>query len=199
MAGKSICSVEGCGKSARARGMCSSHDRFNTIYGSPTARKYAPKGDTMKFIMETALPYEGDDCLFWPWKSPDSKDGRASVWYEGRTTNPARVVCRLTHGEPPAKGYDAAHSCGNGHKACVNPRHISWKTRLENVADMIDHGTKRYGENMHSSKLTEADALYILNARGKESTASLVARFGVLQNTISRIQTGKRWGHLQRK
>ena len=65
-----------------------------------------------------------------------------------------RVVCRWTHGDPPSDKHEAAHSCGR--RSCVNPSHLRWATRTENMADAIEHGTTMRGERSPVSRLTEA-------------------------------------------
>lgn len=50
-------------------------------------------------------------------------------------------MCQKAHGDPPSPKHDAAHSCGRGHEGCVNPNHLSWKTKKQNQADRITHGT----------------------------------------------------------
>jgi hypothetical protein len=53
------------------------------------------------------------------------------------------------------------------------------------------------GERNHSAKLTESDVAEIKSLRdGGMLQREIADRFGVMQNTISRILSGKRWSHL---
>nr|WP_155997857.1 hypothetical protein [Ochrobactrum sp. UNC390CL2Tsu3S39] len=106
----------------------------------------------------------------------------------------SRYVCEKTNGPSPDKNYDCAHSCGKGHLGCVNPKHLSWKTRADNLADTVIHGTHRRGERSNLSKLTEAEVFEI-----KYSTANqrqTAAQYGIDQSTVSDIRRGKSWAWL---
>ena len=61
-----------------------------------------------------------------------------------------RVVCALVHGEPSTPDLEAAHSCDN--PPCINPRHLSWLTRAQNIADSYARG--RVAVNQHTKENT---------------------------------------------
>lgn len=88
------------------------------------------------------------------------------------------------------------HSCGKGHEACVAPGHLIWKTRAENEADKLEHGTSNRGERHGRAKITEAEARTILSLKGEVHQGKLAARFGVSQPTIADIHAGRRWAWL---
>jgi hypothetical protein len=75
---------------------------------------------------------------------------------------------------------------------------LSWKTRSENAADTIEHGTSKRGERNHFAKISQEDAEHILALRGRMSQSAIARIFGVTQPTISDIQRGKSWGWLER-
>jgi hypothetical protein len=100
--------------------------------------------------------------------------------------------------DPPSSKYQAAHKCGNGHLGCVNPKHLSWKTRAENEADKIAHGTISRGERNGHAKLVEASVIAIISRADRgETQQSLADSFGVHQSTISVIVHRKRWRYLE--
>ena len=150
------------------------------------------RGDAFQYLVDVVLNYSGDECLYWPFGRIGG--GYGQVNYEGRQHYVHRVVCEKTHG--PSEGLDAAHSCGNGHLGCVNPRHLSWKTRGENVADARAHGTIARGERNGRAKISEDDARNIRALRGLRSQSALARQYSIDQSTVSDIQTGKRWGWL---
>lgn len=88
---------------------------------------------TWNFLKDNA-GYDGDECLIWPfWKNKTTGYGHIRVGRKAYVAS--RVMCALKHGEPINENLEAAHSCGNGHMACVNPNHLSWKTKVENARD----------------------------------------------------------------
>jgi hypothetical protein len=145
----------------------------------------------LRYFEEVVLPFSGDECLTWPFDRNNYGYGRLTI--AGKRVVVSREVCRRVHGEPPAKGMDAAHSCGRGHLGCVNPRHLSWKTRAANVADTVEHGTSNRGERCASAKLTREQVAEVIRLKGTVTQAQLAARFGVHPGTISKVQLRTRW------
>lgn len=185
-----ICSVSECGKNAIKRGLCTAHYKRLMRHGSPTAGRTAP-GVAHAFVRDVVLPFEGDECLFWPFATNDGSRGVIRV--DGRSVLVSRYVCAATHGAPTRRGLEAAHSCGKGHLGCVNPRHLSWKTPSENQADKLLHGTHTRGERHPLVKLAEADVLAIRSLRGKQTQNKIAETYGVSVTTVCQIQTGTSW------
>lgn len=191
------CSIDGCGRNAKgtgaAKGFCQQHYYRFSRYGDPTGGSTS-WGEPSRFLQEVALPYKGDDCLAWPFSKAGK--GYGSLWHDGKHMNAHRFICELVHGHPPTAEHEAAHNCGNGHLACVNPSHLEWKTKTENEADKVIHGTIGLGERNPQAKLTEAQVIQIHALKGMKSQRALAREFGVQQAAISRIHTGQRWAWL---
>lgn len=189
-----ICSVEGCGKPFRAKGLCAVHYNFLKRNGS-LEPKYIERAISKQFdfIYNVALKHESDECLTWPFSK--SLDGYPIIRnYNGKsTTSASRLVCEITHGPPPTPNYDAAHECGKGHEACINPKHLSWKTRKENCADRIIHGTHPAGEKHPQAKLTNEDVEEIRMLKGQMSQRDIAEIYDISRQVISDILNGKRW------
>jgi hypothetical protein len=168
-------------------------------HGDPLYRKRAPNGELLRYIEEVVLPYRGADCLRWPFGTIKPREGRE---YAGTVTIGSehvlvtRYVCEKVHGPAPTADHEAAHSCGKGHEACVNPGHIIWKTPSANQADRIEHGTHDRGERSFWAKLTEVEARLIQKNPNGETQKVLAARYGTCRSNISMIQSRKRWGWL---
>jgi hypothetical protein len=146
MANNFICKIEGCGKPRKGRGWCSQHWQRWRKYGDPlAARPKALDGEPDRFFREVVLVYDGEDCLLWPYGRDGWGYGR--IWIDGRTHNVHRLACEMEHGLPSDARLEAAHSCGNGHLACVNRKHVRWATPKENSADKFVHGTMYRGGN----------------------------------------------------
>lgn len=196
MANSQICSIEGCDKPLVSWGLCPMHYQRWKRHGDPqvVGIKVPPRGEIRSFFLNDVLTYDGVDCLIWPYTRTPA--GYGQMWFEGRLWIVSRLVCEMSQGAPPAPGYDAAHSCGNGHSGCVTRHHLSWKTRAENIADMVGHGTARRGVKNTLAILSEDDVREIRRLRGQVSQAALGERFGVHANTIGKIQLGRRWAWL---
>lgn len=151
-------------------------------------------GEARRFYREVVLTYDGDDCLIWPYMRDAKGYGRMKV--DGRMSLVSRRVCEEINGQAPTPKHEAAHSCGNGHLACATKGHLSWKTRAENCADKLIHGTHDRGERNSQAKLTEAQAREVLALKGKETHRSIAERFGIARQTVTRIQSGNGWAWL---
>jgi hypothetical protein len=188
------CSIEGCNKRARRRGWCNAHYHRWSSHGDPLGGGTAT-GAARNFLESVALPYEDDDCLIWPFGR--IKNGYAYVKADGMMRPTHRVLCELAHGPSPSPHYEAAHSCGNGHLGCVNPRHVRWATHTENMHDAITHGTTTRGSKNPANKLDDNDVRRIRKLRGSASQRAIAAEYGVAQGTIHDIQRRRTWGWLE--
>lgn len=188
-----ICNIPGCGKRHFGGGWCAAHHRRWRRHGSPTGGGTS-YGDPELYFSEVVLPYQGDECLPWPFAK---RKGYGRLARDGRDLVVSRLVCEAEHGPPPSIRHQAAHACGNGHKGCVTRRHLSWKTPEENNADKLIHGTHHRGERYGAVKLTEASVLQIRALRGRRTQAALARDFGVSRGTIKDVQLRKSWAWLE--
>lgn len=194
------CSVDGCNGNAHAdakgaRGWCKAHYHRWYRYGDPTGGR-TRLGEPHQWLRDH-VGYDEDVCLIWPFSKMAS--GYGLVKDDVKRVLAHREMCRLVHGEPPSDEHEAAHSCGNGHLGCVNPKHLRWATHAENMADTLIHGTHTRGERQPTHKLTEAEVLKIrsLYAGGNVSQDELGRRFGVGQAQVGRIIRRERWAWLE--
>ena len=170
-----------------------------TIHG-----RRAQAGEPLAFI-RSHVGYSGSDCLIWPYGRYGN--GYCAIIYEDTQTFAHRVMCRLAHGEPPAQGYDASHTCERGHEGCVNPRHLAWETHKQNHSRRIGVKRKpgtnwggagewvlRKGEDHFRSKLKSADVLAI--RADSRSYSKIAQHYGVSVSTIKHIRARNSWAHL---
>ncbi|MBX5131635.1 hypothetical protein HJB80_02870 [Rhizobium lentis] len=171
------------------------HERFRK-YGDPNAvqRKGTKRGEVQEYFYSVVLPYDGVDCLIWPFTK--NAKGYGMMLCDDKYGLVTRFLCKETKGPPPTPKHEAAHSCGKGHLGCVAKRHLSWKTRVENQADRRVHGTDNRGEKHTKVKISEAIAKEIFALKGLELQKETAARFGVKTNLVACIQSGKSWGWL---
>lgn len=104
------------------------------------------------------------------------------------------IVCEAWHGPRP-DGMEVAHR--DNVKTNIHPNNLRWATHAENEADKIEHGTTLRGDRHHQAKLSADQVREIrLRRAAGEMGISLAQLFGVTPQTVSRIVTGKNWGHL---
>jgi hypothetical protein len=189
------CSVDGCkgnaDRSARgANGWCGAHYQRWWRHGDPLSGR-TPWGEPERYYREVVLPYDGAECLIWPYALSNGGYGLIG----GKIV--ARLVCEDANGLPPTDDHEAAHSCGRGGEACVTKRHLSWKTHGENEADKLAHGTHNRGERHGLAKLTEPEVRQILALKGTKSQSEIAEQFGVVQQQVSRIHRKVDWNWLE--
>lgn len=175
------CSVPGCDRKASRRGLCRMHAKREERHGSPNKVLRAGNRSKQRWI-EAHVSYDGDDCIAWPYSTGNYGYGDI------------RTMCRLAHGEPPTPHHQAAHSCGNGHLGCMNPKHLRWATRKENQADMVAHGRSQRGSVNYHAKLTEQDVREIRRLLSSMTQAAIAKKYGIDPSTVSDIHRGKHWG-----
>lgn len=185
------CSMPNCGGAHKTKGLCRAHYARLLRYGSPLAGS-TMQGEPERYLREVVLGYVGEDCLTWPYSK--FQTGYAALPRKDKRHTVSRLVCEETNGPPPSPQHYAAHSCGKGHLACVNPHHLSWKTPSENQADRVEHGTSNRGTRCGSAKLTENDVLKIRSLPGK--AVDLARQYHVSDSTIREIRAKKSWGWL---
>lgn len=193
MASHSICKIDGCNKRQIARGWCEAHYRRWQRHGDPEAGR-VPHGEPMAW-MRDHVGFSEDRCLRWPYGRGD--DGYGRVARDGSWPRASRVMCELVNGKPPSSIHQACHSCGKGHEACVNPRHLYWGTPLENQADRIGHGTHHKGEQVPNAKLTEAQVREVRRLSQIMPQKDVAARLGISKQRVSKIVRREQWAWLE--
>lgn len=91
------------------------------------------------------IPDDQGACILWRGALSLKRYGeRRPVVRQGRRmVAVARVVCEWFHGLPPTPGHQAGHTCPTGeNKLCVNPRHLEWQTRYENIGLRTSRSTQ---------------------------------------------------------
>lgn len=193
------CSVDGCDKNGNrsgggARGLCSLHYARLRNHGSPLETKSTPKGDAKSFYENTVLPYDGDECLIWPYSN---KGGYGTMNRDGRPVVVSRALCEDVNGPPPTPDHEAAHSCGNGNLGCVTKNHLRWATHKENSEDNIIQGKTYRGERSPHAKLTEAEVIQIFSDLKTLSQREVAKKYGVSMGAINSIKLGRTWAWLR--
>jgi hypothetical protein len=203
MATAKLCAADGCGKPATTRGYCNAH-YCRLRYRGALPDKIAKRGSVAKWLDDVAVPYDGDACLAFPFAKDASGYGTMGIGVgSGNGITRAHVyVAERVIGPRPSPECIACHTCNNGHKACVTPRHLYWGTKKQNTADAIAAGTHYYftpkrGEAHPRARMTEAQ---VLSIRGRvangEKPKALADEYGVSVFVICKIKDRRNWRHI---
>lgn len=106
---------------------------------------------------------------------------------------------------PIPEGMCVLHSCDN--PPCCNPAHLRIGTQQENMRDVKDRKRSHsyahpesinYGEDVHNSKLTDAQAVEIRFevAKNELSYRQIGEKYGLDWSTVQNISSGKSWQHV---
>lgn len=186
-----ICAVEGCDKKKHGYIYCAKHYYKYKTYGDPLGgRRGASPGAPMKWIQDNK-DYDGDDCLKWPFEI--TRHGYGCVKQNGKKRVASRVMCEVAHGIHPDDKMEACHSCGNGHLACMNPSHLSWKTRTGNVRDAMDHGTWKHGDMDPNAKLDERKVREIRDLARSQTHSQIAKWYGITKNQVYKVVSKRQW------
>ena len=143
------CSVFGCDKTHYGHGWCRNHYIRWRQHGDPLGGR-TPVGEPLRYFQETVLTYEGSDCLPWPYTR--TKAGYGQVTFSGEQRYVHTLACEHVNGPAPTPKHVASHNCGKGHEGCFNPHHTAWKTRSEDAADRLIHGTHNRGDRHYTKR-----------------------------------------------
>jgi hypothetical protein len=179
--GDKPCSIEGCTYPYYAKGLCQPHYNRNRKHGSPLGGRTA-WGAVKRWMLEVAIPYQGDECLQFPFCR--NEDGYGQVGFSGRHASAHVFVIESTKGPKPTAAHECRHICGNGHLGCVAPSHLEWGTM---------RNKPRYGKDHHDFRATDEVVEKILSDLNAGMTQyEVAAKYGFGQSHISRIKNGWR-------
>lgn len=119
-----------------------------------------------------------------------------------RLVSTHRVAWELEHGPIP-DGMMVLHDCpGGDNPLCCNPAHLRLGTHAENMSDMVakDRQARGYAiaVNRRTTRLDPEKVREIRSALrgGASSQREIADLFGVSQQTISLIGSGRTWRHV---
>lgn len=189
MSSSSLCKAAGCTKPdpGNRKGYCYAHYLRLWRHGDANAGGYS-RGQARRFI-DDHVNFQGDQCLQWPFFR--NNGGYGDIQHPTIEGLAHRVMCVLAHGWPVDNNDEAAHLCGKGHEGCVNPRHLAWKSRIDNIHDKVDHGTQPWGQDVHFAKLTLEQAKRV--KYGNEPGTTMAKELNVSTQTIYNIRANRTW------
>ena len=125
--------------------------------------------------------------------------GYGRFYYKRKQIIAHRFVLIKTTGKNPIN-MDACHSCDN--RKCINPDHLWWGTRTDNVRDMFKKGRAYWQTNNDdfrnkvknaNSKLNyeQCEKIRLLYKQGVLSQREIALKYSVAGSVISRVCGGK--------
>jgi hypothetical protein len=124
-------------------------------------------------------------------------DGYGVVKRLGKTVRAHRWAFCLASGLKLSdiQDYVVMHKCDN--RLCINPEHLELGTHADNCADKVQKGRQARGETAGNSKLTTNEVKLIrLGFIAGLTNKKLAEIYSVSDMCISRIRSGKTWGHI---
>jgi hypothetical protein len=132
-------------------------------------------------------------CIEWP--AGKTTGGYGMFRVNRRAIYAHRAALEFKLGRPIGEGLYACHTCDN--RGCVNPAHLFEGDAAENAADMVAKERQARGAHHSQAVLDEPKVreIHALVAAGAEHQA-VADRFGVSNQCVSKIATGRHWRHL---
>lgn len=146
---------------------------------------------TTRFYSKTASANDGSGCLLWT--ATLFRDGYGQFAVDQRPKRAHRWIYQKHHGVTLTPDEHVLHSCDT--PQCVEISHLSVGTNLDNHREKVERGRSPWGERNVKAKLNaeQVAAIRTEYATGTTTQKALAARYGVRQQTISWITTGKHW------
>ena len=186
-----LCEIDNCERKRFGKGLCNMHYSRMRRHGT-TDHSWLVRGDR-----EAAFWSKVDksgEC--WEWMGAKNAQGYGLFHRTGGGNNIRAHThsLEIATGTKYEKGMDTCHTCDN--PSCVNPAHLYFGSRQQNIDDAWSRGRFPVGEDRPAAKVTELDVVAIRNeyAAGAE-VDDLCATYGLKKSTIRCIVLGYKWKH----
>lgn len=138
------CSVEGCDRPWKARGMCQKHYCAWRKANPDLVTRYGPRNESLESKLRRHVTVNPENGC-WEKIGWTTWYGYGQIWWEGRFQYMHRLFYELLVGPIP-EGYDVDHLCRNA--KCSNPEHMEPVTHRVNLmrADTI---TRKWTKHKH--------------------------------------------------
>lgn len=177
------CIVPNCTEPAHSRAMCKRHYHQANRTGQVTTDKRGMHGTPAERFWHWVEKGSEDAC--WLWQGMTDKDGYGTL-KDGRNLLRAhRISYEIHKGEIP-DGHLIRHSCHT--PGCVNPKHLSTGTHLDNAMDKTLAGRAPVNEVHWNCKYSNEVVAAVRSATGLRK--DIAARFGMSESQVGNIRSG---------
>jgi len=187
-----LCSVEGCSRQHKGRGLCERHLQRLKRTVTTEERPEQTLADRFWSKVDKRGP---DDC--WLWTAAVNEHGYGVMRPQGQRSGPTVKAHRvsLMLAGVNVEGLLIRHACDN--PPCVNPTHLSVGTHADNSADMVSRERQARGSRNGTSKLTEKQVAEI-RARAAQGDLhrAIAADYGISRSRVTMLVNGKGWAHV---
>lgn len=169
--------------------------KYTNRYGLPEAFVEKAQAKQEKRFWSKVDVRGENEC--WPWTATRDENGYGHIYFFGKITKASRASYVLANGPIPAKGV-IMHSCDN--PTCVNPRHLSCGTQLDNVRDCAAKGRRaNLKGSAHGNAILDEETVNAIrnaNSTGAFSFAELGRAFGIRKGLVFDICYRRIWRHI---
>ena len=167
------CSVDGCGRNAKRRQLCTMHyNRFRKHGDVGISEPYIARGATLEErLLKWSKP--NGECMEWTGtcSQGDLPYGNFHIYKNGKTKchTAHRVAAHVWKGFDLNSKLVVCHTCDN--PKCINPDHLFIGTQKDNMQD-----AHRKGRMKPHSKLTMEQVREIRKRRGLGESLKAIAK-----------------------
>jgi hypothetical protein len=128
----------------------------------------------------------------WLWLGGALRGGYGQMHSKDIRLRRAHVASFFIHYGWVPENLDIRHSCDV--RSCVNPDHLTWGTRKENMEDARVRGRLMHGSGHYATKLTEQIVIEIRTDPRKYKV--IAEHFGTTEATVTQIKLRRTWKHV---
>lgn len=177
------CTVHQCEEPQHARQMCKRHYKQAHRGGEVRADRRGMHGTPAERFWHWVEKGAPDSC--WLWQGKTDKDGYGTLKDGPKLLRAHRISYEIHKGEIP-EGHLIRHSCHT--PGCVNPRHLSTGTHIDNAMDKVLAGRSRVNEAHPNCKFSDEVVAAVRAASGRRK--DIAEQFGISPSQVGNIRSG---------
>jgi hypothetical protein len=177
-----------CDRPSRKRGMCNRH--YLRWWKATPPEQRVPPTASERFWSKVE---KTQGC--WLWHGGGHESGHGVFTVDRKPVPASRFALEGALGYPPPEGTEVCHRCDN--PPCVNPRHLYYGTRQQNMDDAWARGRMPVGSQRAAAKLREEQVVALRERyAGGADARELAAEYGIAVTTLRHIVLGLKWKHV---